>query len=62
MWEYAGANSFGRDRDEAPTMHPTAKPVALVTDAIKGCSRRRQFILNPFVGSGATVTAVEKIG
>jgi len=43
-------------------MHPTVKPVALVADAIKDCSSRRQIILDPFAGSGTTVIAAEKTG
>ncbi len=35
VWEYAGVNSFGHDRDVALAMHPTVKPVALVADAIR---------------------------
>lgn len=62
VWEYAGVNSFGRDRDSALAMHPTVKPVALVADAIKDCSRRRQIVLDPFAGSGTTVIAAEKTG
>ena len=62
VWEYAGVNSFGRDRDESLAMHPTVKPVALVADAIRDCSKRRQIILDPFAGSGTTVIAAEKTG
>ena len=62
VWEYAGVNSFGRDRDDSLAMHPTVKPVALVADAIKDCSRRRQIILDPFAGSGTTLIAAEKTG
>ncbi len=61
-WEYAGVNSFGRDRDVALAMHPTVKPVALVADAIRDCSKRKQIILDPFAGSGTTVIAAEKTG
>jgi len=43
-------------------MHPTVKPVALVADAIKDCSRRNGIILDPFVGSGTTVIAAERAG
>ncbi len=43
-------------------MHPTVKPVALVVDAIKDCSKRRGIILDPFVGSGTTIIAAEKTG
>ena len=62
VWQYAGVNSFGRERDESLEMHPTVKPVALVADAIKDCSRRRQIILDPFAGSGTTLIAAEKTG
>jgi len=62
VWEYAGVNSFGRDRDESLAMHPTVKPVALVADAIKDCTRRRQIVLDPFAGSGTTLIAAEKTG
>jgi DNA modification methylase len=41
-------------------MHPTVKPVALVVDAIKDCSRRGEIVLDPFAGSGTTVTPAEK--
>ena len=62
VWEHAGVNSFGRDRDVALTMHPTVKPVALVADAIRDCSKRKQIVLDPFAGSGTTVIAAEKTG
>lgn len=62
VWEYAGVNSFGRERDAALAMHPTVKPVALVADAIKDCSKQRQMVLDPIAGSGTTVVAAEKTG
>jgi DNA modification methylase len=43
-------------------MHPTVKPVALVSDAIKDCSHRNDIILDPFLGSGTTVIAAERTG
>lgn len=43
-------------------MHPTVKPIALVADAIKDCSRRNGIILDPFLGSGTTVMAAERTG
>ncbi len=43
-------------------MHQTIKPVALVADAIKDCSHRDGIILDPFLGSGTTVIAVERTG
>ncbi len=62
VWEYAGVNSFGRERDAALAMHPTVKPIALVADAIKDCSKQRQIVLDSFAGSGTTVIAAEKTG
>jgi hypothetical protein len=41
VWDYGGVNSFGRSRLEELAMHPTVKPVVLVADAIKDCSRRK---------------------
>jgi hypothetical protein len=32
-------------------MHPTVKPVALVAEAIKDCSRRGEVVLDPFGGA-----------
>ncbi len=62
VWEYAGVNSFSRGRMDALEMHPTVKPVALVADAIRDCSCRRDIILDPFGGSGTTLIAAEKTG
>ncbi|MEK6746127.1 MAG: DNA methyltransferase [Pseudomonadota bacterium] len=61
VWDYAGVNSFaGRQSDLK--MHPTVKPVALVADAIKDCTKRGHIVLDPFAGSGTTLIAAEKTG
>lgn len=62
VWDYAGINSFGSDRDEALEMHPTVKPVALVEDAILDCSNRGGIVVDAFLGSGTTVLAAERSG
>jgi hypothetical protein len=62
VWTYAGVNSFGAGRDEALAMHPTVKPVALVADALRDCTSKGELVLDPFLGSGTTVIAAEKIG
>src|SRR6516165_1019137 len=62
VWEYAGVNAFWRGRLEELAMHPTVKPTALVADAIKDCSGRRDLVLDPFAGSGTTIIAAEKTG
>ncbi len=43
-------------------MHPTVKPVALVTDAIRDCSRHNGIVLDPFGGSGTILVAAERTG
>jgi len=62
VWTYAGLNSFGRGRDETLAMHPTIKPVAMVADALRDCSRRGDIVLDAFGGSGTTMIAAEKTG
>ncbi|MCZ6860906.1 MAG: site-specific DNA-methyltransferase [Alphaproteobacteria bacterium] len=62
VWDYAGVNTFREGRQEELAMHPTVKPVALVADAIKDCTRRNDIVLDPFVGSGTTILAAEKTG
>lgn len=62
VWTYAGANTFGKERDEALAMHPTVKPVALVADAIKDASDRNAIVLDAFGGSGTTLVAAERTG
>jgi DNA modification methylase len=62
VWSYAGFNSFGRDRVTALNAHPTMKPVALVADALRDCSKRGEIVLDPFGGSGTTMIAAERTG
>ncbi len=62
VWNYAGQNTFGNDRETELAMHPTVKPVALVADAILDCSKRGQIVLDAFAGSGTTLIAAEKTG
>jgi DNA modification methylase len=62
VWDYAGVNSLRAERLEELHMHPTVKPVALIADAIKDCSRRGGLILDSFAGSGSTIIAAEKTG
>jgi len=60
VWTYAGANTFKADRLDELAMHPTVKPVALVADAIRDCSRRGDLVLDCFGGSGTTLIACEQ--
>ena len=62
VWDYAGVNSFGRDRMEELASHPTVKPIALVADAIRDVSHRNNIIIDGFMGSGTTLLAAERTG
>jgi DNA modification methylase len=62
VWTYAGVNSFRAGRMDELSVHPTVKPVALVADAIRDCSRRGEIVLDPFMGSGTTILAAERVG
>ncbi len=52
----------GGSRGAELEWHPTVKPVAMVADAIKDVTRRRELVLNAFLGSGTTLIAAERAG
>jgi DNA modification methylase len=62
VWDYHGISSMGSNRSEELAMHPTVKPVALIADAIRDCSRRGEIVLDGFGGSGSTLIAADKTG
>jgi len=62
VWDYPGINTLRPDRGQDLAMHPTVKPVALVADALKDCTRRGEIVLDPFGGSGTTLIAAERTG
>jgi ParB-like chromosome segregation protein Spo0J len=65
IWSYPAANRFGRNAGEdfhLLKLHPTVKPVAMLADAMMDCTARGDLILDPFLGSGSTLIAAEKIG
>jgi DNA modification methylase len=62
VWTYPGVNTFRAGRLDDLAMHPTVKPVALVADAMRDCSRRGDIVLDPFMGSGTTIMAAERVG
>ncbi len=62
VWDYAGISSMSSARAEELEMHPTVKPVAMIADAIRDCSRRGEVVLDCFGGSGSTLIAAEKTG
>ena len=60
--DYQGVNVVNSERRRELALHPTVKPVALVADAIRDCSRRNDIVLDPFVGSGTILIAAERTG
>jgi DNA modification methylase len=60
--DYPGVNSLHPARHGDLELHPTTKPVALVADLIRDCSRRNGIILDPFGGSGTTILAAQRTG
>lgn len=65
LWSFAGMNSrAGRHTDEGDllALHPTAKPVAMIAEAILDCTARGDIVLDPFLGSGTALIAAERTG
>jgi DNA modification methylase len=63
LWTYPGVNGFARKGTENPlALHPTVKPIALVSDAILDCTKRDDIVLDPFIGSGTSILAAERTG
>ena len=62
VWTYRGVNTFGAERMDELRSHPTVKPVALVADAMRDCTWRRDIVLDTFSGSGTVIMAAERIG
>ncbi|NCB49440.1 MAG: DNA methylase N-4 [Alphaproteobacteria bacterium] len=61
VWDYAGINSFAGNKDDLK-MHPTVKPVKMIEDAILDVTKRKDIVLDAFLGSGSTLIACEKTG
>jgi len=60
VWNYAGANAFGRTRDEDLDGHVTPKSVAMLHDAILDVTNRADIVLDPFAGAGSTLVAAHR--
>jgi DNA modification methylase len=62
VWRYAGVNSFRAGRMEELRAHPTSKPIGLIADALRDCTRRGEIVLDTFCGGGSTILAAERVG
>ena len=62
VWVYRGVNTLKAGRMDELALHPTAKPVPMIADAIKDVSSRGGIVLDLFGGSGSTLIAAHKTG
>jgi DNA modification methylase len=56
------ASVFEVPRPSVSADHPTSKPVHLVEAMVKNSSRSGDVVLDPFLGSGSTLIAAERLG
>jgi DNA modification methylase len=63
---WAGGRSqstvFEIDRPHVSELHPTTKPIELVTQMILNSTRPTELVFDPFCGSGTTLIACERLG
>ena len=59
---YDSATAQGRKGNNLLELHPTAKPVQLVMDALLDCPNGGEVVLDSFLGSGTTLLAAERTG
>lgn len=63
VWNYAGGNAFARKGSKRNLeLHPTVKPLLMVADAIQDSTNRGDIVFDPFLGSGTTLLAAERVG
>ena len=62
VWEYPAVRVQRRLSKGEPRLHPTVKPVGLLTDILLDCSRPGEIVLDVFGGSGSTLLAAERTG
>ncbi|WP_079586524.1 MULTISPECIES: DNA methyltransferase [Bradyrhizobium] len=43
-------------------LHPTVKPVQMLADIMLDCTARGELVLDPFLGSGSSLIAAERVG
>ncbi len=60
VWHYAGATGGAIDPDDDHTVHPTAKPIRMVMDALLDVTASGELVFDPFLGSGTTLLAAER--
>jgi DNA methylase len=62
VWDYVSQNALSGSAKGKLALHPTAKPVAMIADAMRDCSNRGGLILDVFGGIGTSLIAAERTG
>jgi hypothetical protein len=62
VWNYPGVPRRGKKHDDLFGLQPTVKPVAMIADALRDVTKRRDVVLDTFLGSGSTLMAAEETG
>ncbi len=52
---------YSREGENEKRMHPTQKPIKLLSDIINDYTNKDNIIFDPYIGSGSTLIACEKI-
>lgn len=61
LWEIANLNCFGANSDDERTEHSTQKPLECMARPIRNNTEEGDGVYDPFLGSGTTLIACEKI-
>lgn len=62
LWEIKNNNSFGNGQKEETWGHGTQKPLECMARPITNNSAKGDLVCDPFLGSGTTLIAAEKLG
>lgn len=60
--EVVSLSTVWRFNPEVSSDHPVAFPLELPSRCIRACSRRGDFVMDPYCGSGTTIVACERLG
>jgi DNA modification methylase len=64
VWEISNLNAFGKSKEdgEERTTHSTQKPLECMARPIRNNTSKGESVYDPFIGSGTTLIAAEKLG
>jgi DNA methylase/ParB-like nuclease domain len=62
VWRYPGSKRTLRDWQTGANISRSVKPVALLVDALRDCSKRGQIVLDPCASVGTMMLAAERTG